>query len=180
MAINDIVLICLILIFTLSGLISGFIKSISKFTSIALGILGSFYLGNYISNLFINNIESIGNYCANNKWCSILILIGSYIIVFLVIVILCKIIFKALDVIFESGVAGQILNKILGIVFGICVGFIFADIYSWALYFVANISEKSAIWIINDCKLNDPNTFTLTKSIIELNLNAIGLTFPHL
>ncbi len=180
MAINDIVLICLILIFTLSGLISGFIKSISKITSYALGVLGSFYLGNYISGLFIQNIESIKNYCENNQWCSILILVLSYIVVFLAIVLLCKIIFKALNVIFESGTVGKILNKILGIVFGICIGFIFADLYSWALYFVANISESSASWIINDCKLNEPNTFTLTKSIIEINLNALGLTFPHL
>ncbi len=180
MAINDIVLVCILCIFTISGLVGGFIKSISKIASFVIGIFGAFYLGNLVSKLIVQNIDAVRNFCETNNWCSILILVLSYIIVFIVITLVCRLIFKSLQCVFEAGPVGQVLNKILGLVFGICLGFIICDLYSWGLYITANVSESAANWIISDCKLNDESVFTLTKSIIQLNLNALNITFPHL
>lgn len=179
MAINDIVLVCIIVVFTISGFVGGFIKKISKIAGFVVGLFGSFYLGSYVSKL-IQSIGSVKTFCESNGWCSILILVLSYIIVFIVISILCRLIFKSLQKVFEAGPVGKVLNKILGLVFGICLGFIVCNLYSWGLYITANVSESAANWIISDCKLNDPSAFTLTKSLIEMNLNAANITFPHL
>lgn len=178
MAINDIVILCILGLFALSGLVGGFIKSSRKIVCAGLGGLAAFYLGNTISKLLIDNVESIRDFAAQNDWCSLLILIGSYAVTFLAVYLIARIIMSQLSNILSSGSFGKFLDKLLGLVFALCLGFIFVDLYCWGLYGVSTMSTDVAKWVIDDTRLSLDGFQTFTKAIIEINLNAIGAVFP--
>ena len=180
MATNDIVLVVIIGVFFLGGLISGFVKSTSKIFALAGGGLLSFYLGSVVSTLLIDKIDSVKDFVEANSFGSSLVLVGSYVVVFLIGFIILKIFMKALSNVLNGTGLGKFIDKVLGAVSGIAIGLIVCDIYVWALYGVAQANADVANWIIQDARLNMEGFQTFTKALMEINLNAIGQVFPGL
>lgn len=178
MATNDIVIVIIIAIFSLSGLIGGFIKNTSKLFSFAGSILLSFYLGGWVSGLLIENIQAVKEFCETNAAGPTLILIASYILTFLVGLLFLKIIFKALQNILESNGFGKFLNSMLGLVSGALIGLVVADIYCWGLYAISCVNADVASWVIADARLLESGFQTAAKYLIEFNLSSINMTFP--
>ena len=178
MATNDIVLLAIVGVFFLGGLISGFVKSSSKIFALAGGGLLSFYLGGVVSKLLIDKIEAVQNWVNSNSFGSSLILIASYVGVFLVTFLVLKLILKFFSNLLSGGGIGKFFDKLLGAVAGVAIGFIVADLYVWVLYGLGSANTDIANWVIEDAKLGLDGFQSLTKSIMELNLNAIGATFP--
>ena len=178
MATNDIVIVIIIAIFSLSGLIGGFIKNTSKLFSFAGSILLSFYLGGWVSGLLIENIQAVKEFCETNAAGPTLILIASYILTFLVGLLFLKIIFKALQNILESNGFGKFLNSMLGLVSGALIGLVVADIYCWGLYAISCVNADVAAWVIADARLLESGFQTAAKYLIEFNLSSINMTFP--
>ena len=169
MATNDIVIVIIIAIFSLSGLIGGFIKNTSKLFSFAGSILLSFYLGGWVSGLLIENIQAVKEFCETNAAGPTLILIASYILTFLVGLLFLKIIFKALQNILESNGFGKFLNSMLGLVSGALIGLVVADIYCWGLYAISCVNADVAAWVIADARLLESGFQTAAKYLIEFN-----------
>lgn len=180
MATNDIVLLVILILFLLSGIISGFIKSVGKIFSLAGAALLSFYCGGLISKTFIENVDSIGTFVSENGYGGSLILIASYIVTFLVSFLVLKIIVKAFSNVVKATKAGKAIDRILGAVSGIALGLVICDLYVRALYGVACANPDTASWVISDAQLGIENGVTFTKMIMNLNLSAIGQTFPGL
>lgn len=180
MATNDIVLLVIIGVFFLGGLVSGFIKSTSKLFALAGGGLLSFYLGSVVSSLLISNVSSIEEFTVSNSFGSSLVLVGSYVGVFLIGFLVLKIFMKALSNVLNGTALGKGIDKILGGISGIAIGLVVCDIYVWALYGIAQANAEVAAWIIQDARLNMEGFQTFTKALMEINLNAIGQVFPGL
>lgn len=174
MAINDIVIIALILISTISGFFAGFAKKSSKLVSLAGAGLICFYLGGAISGWMCEAIDPIRTWLESNDWGYGLVLALCYIAIFLIALIILKLIMKLVDSLLQSNVVFRALNKVLGLVAGICIGFVLADVYVWALYGLSMVSSDIALWVSQDALL--ANTFT--KAIMDFNLNLINGTFP--
>ena len=94
MSINDIVIIALIILSTISGLVSGFVKKSSKIVSLAGAGIFCFYLGGTISSLLTEKVDPIRNWLVENSWGSGLVLVLCYILTFLVAYIILRIIMK--------------------------------------------------------------------------------------
>lgn len=180
MATNDIVLLVILGIFFLGGLVSGFIKSSSKLFSLAGGAVLSFYLGGVVSGLLIKNIEAIQNFVNENSFGSSIILISSYIGIFLIGFLVLLLITKTLSKLLNSNGIGRFFDKVLGAVAGIAIGFVICDVYVWCLYGFSCANGEIATWVLNDAKLNLEGFQTFTKWLMEFNLNAIGEVFPGL
>ena len=80
----------------------------------------------------------------------------------------------------NTGFIGRFLDKTLGLVAGICIGFVLADVYVWVLFGLSGVSSDIATWVINDAKLALDSVNSLTGAIMNFNLNTIGATFPGL
>ena len=78
----------------------------------------------------------------------------------------------------NTGFVGNFLDKILGLAAGICIGFVLADVYVWALYGLSTVSTDIASRVIQDAKLAIDSVGSLTGAIMNFNLQAIGATFP--
>ena len=180
MATNDIVILSLVGIFALSGLIGGFVKNTSRLASIAGGGIISFYLGGWVSNLLIEKIPEVNNFAISNDFGATLLLIASYIACFVVGFLILKLIFLSLKNILESNGVGKLINSVLGLVSGIFIGIIFADIYCWGLYAVSCVNVDCGTWVIADCRLGLEGFQTFAKLLIEFNLDAIHATFPRM
>lgn len=179
MSINDIVIIALIILSTISGLVSGFVKKSSKIVSLAGAGIFCFYLGGTISGLLTEKVEPIRNWLAENSWGSGLVLVLCYILTFLVAYIVLRIIMKLIGgILNNTGFVGNFLDKVLGLVAGICIGFVLADVYVWALYGLSTVSTDIASWVIQDAKLAIDSVNSLTGAIMNFNLQTIGATFP--
>ena len=179
MAINDIVVLVIFGISIIGGFITGFMKSVGKRLASIGGIFASFYLGTWVCDLITNNIEPVREFSESNSWAPTVILIGSYIVVFIVFWILIRIIFSIINKALNETKALKVINKILGLVFGAMVGLILVDVYAWGLYGVSFVSSNVATWVIEDAQLGT-DAFTFIKLIINYNLNAIGAVFPGL
>ena len=178
MATNDIVLLVIIGVFFLGGLVSGFVKSSSKLFCLAGGGVLSFYLGGVVSGLLIEKVEAISNFVNANSFGASLVLVGSYIGVFLLGFLVLWLLTKALGSLVNANGAGKFFDRLLGAVAGIAIGFVICDIYVWCLYGFSCANTEIASWVISDAKLNMNGFQTLTKWIMEFNLNSIGEVFP--
>ena len=179
MAINDIIILAILILSTVGGFISGFFKKASKRLAPIGGIFASFYLGNWFCGL-IENIEVIKEFKTNYAWAPTVILIGSYIVIYVVVWLLLKIIFGIINKSLEDTKALKVINKILGLVFGVFSGMILVELYARGLYGVSCISESVAQWAIADGRLAEAGNTTIIKRLLELNLGSIGATFPGL
>lgn len=181
MSINDIVIIALIILSTISGLVSGFAKKTSKIVSLAGAGLICFYLGGTISKVLIDTVDSVSSWVEANPWGSGLVLAGAYVVTFLLSYIILRIVMKLIGgVLNNTGFIGRFLDKTLGLVAGICIGFVLADVYVWVLFGLSGVSSDIATWVINDAKLALDSVNSLTGAIMNFNLNTIGATFPGL
>ncbi len=180
MATNDIVLVVIIGVFFLGGLVSGFVKSTSKLFALAGGGLLSFYLGSVVSSLLISNVSAIEEFTSSNSFGGSLVLVASYVGVFLIGFIVLKIFMKALSNVLNGTALGRGIDKLLGAISGIAIGLVVCDIYVWALYGIAQANAEVANWIIQDARLSMEGFQTFTKALMEINLNAIGQSFPGL
>lgn len=181
MSINDIVIVVLIILSAISGIVSGFVKKSSRIVSLGVAGVCAFYLGSTISDALVNNIASVQEWVAQNDVNALAVLIGSYLSTFIIALILVKIILKLISTLLENmGGIGAFLDKGLGLVAGVCIGFVLADIYVWCLYGVSCINADTAEWVINDAKLYMEGTNSLTQLIMNMNLGSIGQTFPSL
>lgn len=179
MSISDIVIIALVVLSTISGVVSGFVKKSSKFVCLAGAGLVCFYLGGTISDFLIHNVEPIVNWLASNDWASGLVLAGCYVATFLVAYLILFIVMKLIGGILNStGFVGRFLDKVLGLAAGVAIGFVLADIYVWALYGLSCVSPDIASWVIQDAKLAVDSVGSLTGAIMNFNLGTIGATFP--
>ena len=181
MSTNDIVIIALILLSALSGLIFGFVKKTSKLVSLAGAGVVCFFLGGAISG-GINNIDSVSERASENSgWAPTVILIGSYILTFLVSYIILRIVMKLIGgILNNTGFIGRFLDKSLGLVAGVAIGFVLADIYVWILYGIACVSPDVASWVISDANLVVDGVNSFTGAIMNFNLHSIGAVFPGL
>ena len=181
MSTNDIVIIALILLSALSGLIFGFVKKTSKLVSLAGAGVVCFFLGGAISG-GINNIDSVSERASENSgWAPTVILIGSYILTFLVSYIILRIVMKLIGgILNNTGFIGRFLDKSLGLVSGVAIGFVLADIYVWILYSIACVSPDVASWVISDANLVVDGVNSFTGAIMNFNLHSIGAVFPGL
>ena len=171
MSINDIVIIALIILSTISGLVSGFVKKSSKIVSLAGAGIFCFYLGGTISSLLTEKVDPIRNWLVENSWGSGLVLVLCYILTFLVTYIILRIIMKLIGgILNNTGFVGNFLDKVLGLAAGICIG--------WALYGLSTVSTDIASWVIQDAKLAIDSVGSLTGAIMNFNLQTIGATFP--
>ena len=184
MAVNDIVLLIIVLASTLIGLAIGFVKSASKIFCFAGSGVISFYLGGLINRLLIDNSQAIRDFANQNGFTQFIVLAATYIAVFLVFFIITKIIFHLLNNLLNTTEAGKVINRILGVVVGIAIGLCICDIYVWATYGLSYLFSGLGSWIINDTQMNIEGHFkTMYEVILELNLGAIGQTvsnFPGL
>ena len=179
-ATNDIVILVILGIFSLSGLITGFIKKTSGLLALAGGGVASFYLGGLISGALVNNIVPIREYVESNNAGGVLVLIGSYVGVFLIVYIIIRLIMRALKEVLNSNGLGKFIDKLLGIVAGACIGLVIADVYVWILYGLSCTSVDIATWVSEDARLSLDGFQTFTKCLMEFNLHSIGATFPPL
>lgn len=178
MAVNDIVILVLVLLSALSGLVSGFVKKTSKIVSLAGAGLVCFYLGGTISEAIVNS-GPVVEWLNENPWGSGLVLVGSYVVTFLATFIIIHIVMKIIGGILEgTGPLGKFLDKFLGLAAGVCIGFVLADVYVWILFGLSNVSADIAMWVYNDAKLGLEGVNTLTQGIMNLNLGSIGAKFP--
>ncbi len=180
MAINDIIILAILIISTVGGFISGFFKKAAKRLATVGGIFTSFYLGNWLSGILSENIAPLREFRDNYSWAPTIILIGSYIVVFIVAWLILRIILGIVNKALNDTKALKVINKILGLVFGVLSGMILVELYAWGLYGVACISEPVAQWAIADGQLNVEGNTTIIKWLLELNLGSIGATFPGL
>ena len=181
MAINDIILLAIIGLSIISGFISGFFKKITKKVAFVGGVFASFYLGNWLCDILATNITPLREFRDTYSWAPTVILVGSYIVVFIIVWLILRIILGIINKTLKESKALSVINKILGLVFGVLAGFILVELYAWGLYGVACISEPVAQWAIADGKLDAVGeTPTIIKWLLELNLNSIGATFPGL
>ena len=106
----DIVFLVVILIFTIIGVVKGFIDNIFGKLSWILAILGAFFFYDRVAVAFLSGI---GNKIVEN--------ILSFLILFVVIFIVVKLIQVVLQKIFSGAILGS-LDRALGFFFGIVEG----------------------------------------------------------
>lgn len=175
MAINDIILIVILILFTLLGLLRGLIKTGARLFSLIGGGAIAFTLGAYVNKLLIQYVEGIRSFSEQNGFFTFLVIALSYVLTFIVFYLILRLIFSLLNKLVETTKAGKYINRFLGIFVGFALGVIICDVYVWSTYGVSMMSSSVKDWVINDTKLLvDGHSKTLYELLLTFNLESIG------
>ncbi len=166
----DYIIIAITILFICFGLWKGFVNSILSLLtwigSIFITIFSYEYLSSFLNNLFYN-INILKNY---EQVVSILSVIISIPLIFLISLFILKRIRKVLSSDLDKQIMGIVLDKLFGFVYGII--FTYA-IFSTLLYFTYN-NDINFINNINNFLINNSN---ILNNLSAFNENILGYYF---
>ena len=166
-SISDIVVFCLIALFTVIGLAHGIFKKLMGLVVTGASAVVAYYVASPISaavtkaSFYSTLVEKVGAQGAG--W---IVLVASGLIVFIIVFILLKILVNAINKGIESGKILKFANRLIGGVFGLLTGLLFATVYLLVLYGLAQALPSVNTWYIADIGIN-PEHFTVSKYLID-------------
>lgn len=169
----DILAVIVLVIFFAGGLISGFYSKFSRFVAVVGAITITYFLAGTIAGA-ICSIESVNEWINSFEMGGIIILVSTYLVLFLVFLVLLMLFLKPIEKLLTGGPIRQTINKILGGVIGLATGFFVCSLYLLLTYFIAknNVDVNSRF----QSELGyESGVMTLSRFILDFAMRAVGI-----
>lgn len=172
----DILAVLLIGISLIGGLITGVMNRMIKLVAVIGGIAISYFFGNIISKA-ICNIEIVQAWINNDfKYGGIVILVCTYILLFLISELLIFLLLKPLEKLLTSTGVGRFFNHLLGGVVGVFSGFLLTSIIYLIMYWIGTYNKDVYNWIYVEFGYSE-NKMTISRWILDFALDAANHDF---
>lgn len=172
---HDFVILVILALFLIGGAISGFANKFIKFISIVGALAITYFFSATIANA-ICNIREVKEWIAEFEAGGLIILLGTYIILFIISLVLLLAFAAPITKFFLSGgVIRNTINHTLGAIIGLFIGFLFVSIYLLILNGLAQIGDNNPINdFINSSFGYDDNVMTLSRWILDFAIGSVG------
>jgi uncharacterized membrane protein required for colicin V production len=110
--------------------------------------------------------EAIGIYMAQGI-SSLAFIAGSFILIFIVVMILVSLLKKVAGALNKVPVVGWV-NRLLGALFGVAIGFVYVCVFSYGMTFFVGFPTVGG-WITSQLRLTDDTMWSVGKMLYEQN-----------
>lgn len=175
-SITDIIIICIILLFTIFGAVKGILAKALGLINIGLAAVISYYVAAPLSSLFVDTEFYQNIFNTLKDWTPVIFLVVIFIIFFVIILIVLNLFSKIIIKAVSKGNILGFFNKLIGACLGFATGLLIATIYLLIFYGLAQVSTNIQAFYVNDLHINS-NDFTLSKMLMNYTMtlfNSIG------
>ncbi len=169
----DILAVIVLVVFFVGGLISGFINKFAKLVAVVGAITVTYFFAGAIAGA-ICNIESVNEWVNSFEMGGIIILVSTYLILFLIVLVVLMLFLKPIIKLLTGGPIRQTINKILGGVVGLATGFFVCSLYLLLTYFIAKNNPDVNTWFQAELGY-DSGVMTVSRFILDFAMKAVGI-----
>lgn len=169
----DILAVIVLLISFIGGLITGFANKAIKLIAVVGAITVTYFFAGTIASA-ICNIESVSEWIAGFEFGGIIVLVATYVLLFLIVLVTIMLLLKPIGNLLTGGPIRKTVNRFLGGVVGLATGFFVCSIYLLLTYFIAQSSPSVNTWFQEQLGYSDGFN-TLSRRILDFAMKAVGL-----
>ncbi len=169
----DIIPIAIFIIGFIIGLTTGFANKMSKIVALVGSIALSYFFSVTVTNLIIG-IESVGEWVNQASYRSLIILIGTYILIFAVSFGLISLFLTPIVKFLDGGVIRKTINRLLGGIYFLFLSFLIVSIYLLIVYGLASVNQDINNWMLSSFGYSS-NEYSLSRLILDFILKCLNL-----
>lgn len=150
----EIITIVLMVLFGITGFISGLVKKIGTIAAVVAGLVVAFFVASPINNnIFVKTeffTDTVVGWFGSDSTASIVSLIVIWLIAFIVVFLFVWFIFRTLKKLIEKAKILGVVDRILGLVFGAAFGLVLGTVIIIVVAYIGSISDGVYEWLQAD------------------------------